>query len=114
MANLQSVFGDVAPLLRDWNVSHVMDDAPSAPTELSQKSWNWHSIFGGVDGIAALYPLPLTAMSPSTSTYPGVAVPGGAAYYTFAVPIDGTATLTLGGQSGAAGSNLQLVIVRTK
>ena len=114
VANLQSVFGDVAPLLRDWNVSHVMDDAPSAPAELSQKSWNWRSIFGGVDGIAALYPLPLTAMSPSTSTYPGAAVPGGAAFYSFTVPVDGTATLTLGGQSGAAGSNLQLVIVRTK
>ena len=114
VANLQSVFGDVAPLLRDWNVSHVMDDAPNASVEHSQKSWNWHSIFGGVDGIAALYPLPLNAMSPSTSTYAGAVVPGGAAYYSFTVPANGTATLTLGGQSGAAGSNLQLVIVRTK
>ena len=114
VANLQSVFGDVAPLLRDWNVSNMMDDAPSGSTEFSQKSWNWHSIFGGVDGIAALYPLPVTAMSPTTSTYAGAVVPGGAAYYTFAVPTNGTAMLTLGGQSGAAGSNLQLVIVRTK
>ncbi|HKP16493.1 MAG TPA: hypothetical protein VJT85_10510 [Gemmatimonadaceae bacterium] len=114
VANLQSVFGDVAPLLRDWTVSNVMDDAPAASTELSQKSWNWHSIFGGVDGIAALYPLPVTAMLPTTPTYSGTVVPGGAAYFTFAVPTDGTATLTLGGQSGAASSNLQLVIVRTK
>ena len=114
VANLQSVFGDVAPLVRDWHVSNVMDDAPSAPTELSQKSWNWHSIFGGIDGIAALYPLPVTAMSPTTPTYSGAVVPGGAAYYTFTVPTSGTATLTLGGQSGAAGSNLQLVIVRTQ
>jgi hypothetical protein len=30
------------------------------------------------------------------------------------VPASGTATLTLGGQSGAATVNLQLVIVRTK
>jgi len=114
VANLQSVFGDVAPLLRDWNVSHVMDDAPSASTELSQKSWNWHSVFGGVDGIAALYPLPVIAMSPTTPTYSGSVVPGGAAFYSFAVPANGNATLTLGGQSGAASSNLQLVIVRTK
>ena len=114
IANLQSVFGDVAPLLRDWTVSHVMDDAASASTELSQKSWNWRSIFGGVDGIAALYPLPVTAMSPTTSTYPGSVVPGGSAFYSFTVPTGGTATLTLGGQSGAASSNLQLVIVRTK
>ena len=114
VANLQSVFGDVAPLLRDWIVSTVMDDAPAASTELSQKSWNWHRIFGGADGIAALYPLPVAAMSPTTPAYPGAVVPGGAAFYAFKVPVDGTATLTLGGQSGAASSNLQLVIVRTK
>jgi hypothetical protein len=114
VANLQSVFGDVAPLLRDWMVSNVMDEAPSASPELSQKSWNWRSIFGGVDGTAALYPLPVTAMAPTTPTYPGAVVPGGSAFYSFKVPVDGTATLTLGGQSGAASSNLQLVIVRTK
>jgi len=114
VANLQSVFGDVAPLVRDWNVSNMIDDAPSASVELSQKSWNWHSIFGGVDGTAALYPLPVTAMSPTTSSYSGAVVPGGSAFYNFTVPVNGTATLTLGGQSGAAGSNLQLVIVRTK
>ena len=91
-----------------------MDDAPAVSSELSQKSWNWHSVFGGVDGIAALYPLPVTHMSPATSSYPASVVPGGSAYFTFAVPANGTATLTLDGQSGAAGSNLQLVIVRTK
>jgi hypothetical protein len=114
VANLQSVFGDIAPLVRDWNVSNLIDDAPSAPTELSQKSWNWHSIYGGVDALAALYPLPVTSMSPATSSYSGAVVPGGSAFFTFTVPANGTATLTLGGQSGAAGSNLQLVIVRTK
>jgi hypothetical protein len=113
-ANLQSVFGDVAPRVRDWSVSNAIDDAPSAPADLSQKSWNWHSIFGGIDGIAALYPLPVTAMSPATPTYSGAVVPGGSAYFTFTVPANGTATLSLGGQSGAAASNLQLVIVRTK
>ena len=115
-ANLQSVFGDVAPRVRDWSVSNVVDDAPSVsvPAELSQKSWNWHSIFGGIDGIAALYPLPVTGMSPATPSYPGAVVPGGSAYFTFAVPANGSATLTLSGQSGAGASNLQLVIVRTK
>ena len=114
IANLQSVFGDVAPLVRDWSVSNMLDDAPSASAELSQKSWNWHSIFGGIDGLSALYPLPATAMSPATPTYTGTVVPGGSAYYKFTVPASGTATLTLDGQSGAPGSNLQLVIVRTK
>jgi hypothetical protein len=53
-------------------------------------------------------------MSPATSTYGGTVVAGGAAYYSFTVPADGTATLNLSGQAGATGSNLQLVIVRTK
>ncbi|HKH91714.1 MAG TPA: hypothetical protein VKA54_07920 [Gemmatimonadaceae bacterium] len=109
-ANLQSVFGDVTPLIRDWSASHAIDDAPSASLELSQKSWNWHSVYGGVDGIAALYPLALTGMSPATPTYSGSVVAGGSAFYTFTVPAGGTATLTLNGP----GANLQLVIVRTK
>ena len=53
-------------------------------------------------------------MTPATPSYSGAVVPGGSAYFTFAVPANGTATLTLSGQSGAAASNLQLVIVRTK
>jgi hypothetical protein len=114
VANLQSVFGELPPLIRDWAVSHAVDDVASVAPELQHKSWNFHSIFAGVDGIAALYPLAVTGMSPSTSTYGGSVVAGGSAYYTFTVPTDGTATLTLGGQSGAAGSNLQLVIVRIK
>jgi hypothetical protein len=114
MANLQSVFGDVPPLLRDWSVSHVIDDSPGASAEQSQRSWNWHSVFGGQDGTAALYPLPINGMSPATGTYTGTVVAGGSSYYTFTVPAEGTATLNLSGQAGATGSNLQLVIVRTK
>jgi hypothetical protein len=113
-ANLQSVFGDVAPLVRDWLVSNAIDDVPAASADFTQKSWNWHSIFGGVDALAALYPLPLIGMTPATSTYTGTVVPGGSSFFLFGVPANGTATLTLGGQSGAAVSNLQLVIVRTK
>ena len=114
VANLQSVFGDLTPLLRDWSLSHAIDDSPAASPEQSQKSWNWHSVFGGVDGLAALYPLPMTSLSPTQSSYAGAVVPGGSSYYDFVVPANGTATLTLGNQAGAASSNLQLVIVRTK
>jgi hypothetical protein len=71
-------------------------------------------VFGGVDGTAALYPLPLNFMSPSTSTYNGTVVAGGSSFYAFTVPAEGTATLTLSGQAGATGSSLQLVIVRTR
>ena len=113
-ANLQSVFGDLAPLLRDWAVSHAIDDTPAASAELSQKSWNWHSVYGGVDAIAALYPLLLMGMAPGTPAYTGSVVAGGSAFYTFTVPANGTATLNIGGEGGAAVSNLQLVIVRTK
>ena len=113
-ANLQSVFGELPPLLRDWSVSHAVDDTPAASPEVSQKSWNWRSVYGGQDGTAALYPLPLGSMSASTSSYTGTVVAGGAGFYAFIVPPDGTATLTLSGQAGATGSNLQLVIVRTK
>ncbi|MFL5620146.1 MAG: hypothetical protein ACJ79A_17340 [Gemmatimonadaceae bacterium] len=113
-ANLKSVFGDVAPLVRDWSVSNAIDDAPSASAEFSQKSWNWHSIFGGIDGLAALYPLPVIGMTPATPSYTGTVVPGGAAFFLFGVPANGTATLSLGGPSGEAVSNLQVVIVRTK
>ena len=104
----------LTPLLRDWSVSHAIDDSPGASPEQSQKSWNWHSVFGGVDALPALYPLQVTSLSPTQSTYTGSVVPGGASHYAFVVPASDTATLTLSGQSGAASGNLQLVIVRTK
>ena len=113
-ANLQSVFGELPPLVRDWTVSHVVDDTPAASPELSQQSWNWRSVYGRQDGTAALYPLPVNPMSPTTSTYGGTVVAGGSSYYSFTVPAEGTATLSLSGQAGATGSNIQLVIVRTK
>jgi hypothetical protein len=115
VANLQAVFGnDVASLVRDWSASLSVDDVEAAAPELQQKSWNWHSVYGGVTSSAALYPLSVTHMSATTSSYAGAVVPGGSASFTFAVPPNGTATLTLDGQAGAAGSNLQLVIVRTQ
>jgi hypothetical protein len=114
LANLKSVFGDVAPLVRDWSASNAVDDKPISSGELSQPSWNWHSIFAGAESLASLYPLPLIGMTPATGTYTGTVVPGGSAHFLFGVPANGTATFTLGDASGGAASNLQLVIVRTK
>jgi hypothetical protein len=114
VANLQSVFGDVAPLVRDWAVSNAVDDGPAASVDLSQKSWNWHSIYAGVGGIPSLYPLQVIGMTSATGTYTGSVVPGGTQIFLFGVPANGTATLTLTGPSGGAASNLQLVVVRTK
>jgi hypothetical protein len=114
VANLQSVFGQgIGAMVRDWSVSLALDDIPGASTELQQKSWNWRSVYGGSTGAAGLYPLQVTTMNSGTS-YTGTVVAGGAAFLKILVPASGTATLSLGGQSGAAASNLQLVIVRTK
>src|SRR6185369_9640841 len=67
IVNLQSVFGkDVSSLVRDWSTAQAVDDVQSVASELQQKSWNWHSIFGGVTGTPALYPLAITHMSGST------------------------------------------------
>jgi hypothetical protein len=113
-ANLESVYGrDVVSMIRDWMVSLAVDDFTVTGSELQQKSWNWRFVFAGSEGVGVFYPLTVTPMTTATS-YSGTVVAGGSAYYRLSVPANGTATLSLGGQSGAAGSNLQLVIVRTK
>jgi len=115
IANLQAVFGnDVPSFVRDWSVAQAVDDVQGVAPELQQKSWNWRSIFGGVTASPALYPLPVTHMSASTSSYAGSVVPGGSAFFDFTVAANDTATFTLDGQAGAPASGLQLVIVRTQ
>ena len=111
MTNLQNVFGkDVSTKVRDWAVSHAVDDVAATAPELQQASWNWHTIYSVLFGS---YPLQLPSLVEGT-TYSGSIVAGGAAYYRFSVPNGGTATLTLGGASRASGSHVQLVVVRTR
>ena len=113
-ANLESVFGhDVVSMIRDWMVSLGTDDAAATGPELQQRSWNWRFIFAGSEGVSVFYPLTVTPMTTATS-YTGTLAAGGSGYYRLAVAANDSASITLGGQSGAAGSNLQLVIVRTK
>jgi hypothetical protein len=112
--NLKSVFGrDIEPLIRSWAVSLALDDVANAPAELQQKSWNFRSVYSAAGGLKNYYPLEVTTMATATS-YTRTVAAGGAVFYKLSVPANGTATLSLGGQSGVAGSNLQLVIVRTK
>ena len=111
IANLQAVFGqDVGSRLRDWSVSHAVDDLADTSLELQQPSWNWRSIYAGLYGGYPLQTLPMT----NGSTYPGTLVAGGAAFYRLSVPGGSNATVTLGGPSASAGSHIQLVVVRTK
>lgn len=111
LANLQTVFGkDIPTKVRDWATSHAVDDVAITTPALQQSSWNWHSIYSA---LYDSYPLQLPQLLEG-STYSGNVVAGGAAYYRFTVPTDGSATLALGGASRSGGSNLQLVVVRVE
>lgn len=111
MENLQSVFGkDVSSKVRDWATSHAVDDVVATTSALQQPSWNWHSIYRS---LYSSYPLQLPQLADG-STYSGSIVAGGAAYYQFSVAAAGNASLRLGGTSRAAGSNIQLVVVRVE
>jgi hypothetical protein len=114
VTNLQSVVGgDLAGYVRDWQVSHAVDDVAAPNTQYQQRSWNWHSIYPNITTPASTYPLqnPLVA---GTATLNGTIVAGGAAYFRIVVPASGTTTLNLSAPTGAANPNLQLVAVRTK
>jgi hypothetical protein len=109
-ANLSSVYGPgLAAAVRDWSVSHAVDDVAVAAPALQQPSWNWHSLYATLNGS---YPLKIQAMTDGT-TNQGSVVAGGTTFYRLTVPADGTANLTLGDQSTTA-TNLQLVVVRTR
>jgi hypothetical protein len=114
ITNLQSVVGgDLSGFVRDWSVSHAVDDVAALTTQYQQRSWNWHSIYPNITIPGTGYPLqnPLIL---GTATLNGTIVAGGAAYYRITVPANGTTTLNLSAPNGALNSNLQLVAVRTK
>ena len=88
-------------MLRDWSVSHYADDiVAGASTDFMQPSWNWHSLFP-VLGRSGLYPLAVISL-PTNGTA-GSVVPGGAAFYRFAVPAGGRASIALSSASGGGG-----------
>ena len=93
--NLSTVFGtDLPARVRDWNVSHYMDDQVTAlPAEFSQASWNWHSLYKALSKSGPAYPLPVKTFSAGAAS--GTVLGGSAAYYRFSVPPNTTATVTL-------------------
>ncbi len=113
IANVEAVFGsDFTSAVRDWNTSHAVDDIAPVPTELTQPSWNWHSIYPVLYPTSG-YPLKFQVMT-NAQQYTGSVTAGGAAYYKLSVPANGSATVTLGGQTQSAGSHMQMVVVRTQ
>lgn len=113
VTNLQSVVGDLVPLIRDWSVSHAVDDVAAASTQYQQRSWNFHSIYPGLSVPSTGYPLFVTTLSTNTSVTGATVVAGGAAFYRIQVPAGGSVTVSLAG-SGTSNPNLQLVAVRVK
>ena len=96
VANLQSVVGgDLAGYVRDWSVSHAVDDVAALTTQYQQRSWNWHSIYTVKGAVGnQLYPLLVTTLATSTSVS-GTVVAGGSSFYTVTVPTNGTEWTTL-------------------
>jgi hypothetical protein len=110
MVNMSAVFGaDLGSLVRDWSMSHAVDDVFTTPAEFQEASWNWHSLYPALSGS---YPLPMTTMT-TGATYSGTVTAGGSTYFKLAVPAGGSAGITLS-QPNGTGGNLQLVMVRVK
>ena len=93
--NLSTVFGsDLPTRVRDWNVSHYMDDLVTAlPAEFGQASWNWHSLYKALSKSGPAYPLQVKTFAAGAAS--GTVLGGSAAYYRFSVPSNATATITL-------------------
>jgi Peptidase M30. len=112
IANLTSVVTDLPGFIRDWNVSHAVDDVAAPATQYQQRSWNWHSIFPGLTTPPSVYPLFIQSLN-TASVADGSVAAGGAAYYKIQVAANTSESFTL--NTGATPvASTQLVIVRTR
>jgi hypothetical protein len=113
VVNLRTVFSsDLGGWLRDWSVSQYTDDAVgNLSPEYTQPSWNWHSILLALGPGGIPYPLPVQTLPAAGTT--GTLIPGSSAYYRFAVPANGVASLTVSGNGGGSGVS-QGVVVRLR
>lgn len=106
VANLRNVYGaNIGAMLRDWSVSHYTDDVVATKPELTQPSWNWHTIY---PAIGSGYPLTTTPLPVAGTT--GTVIPGGAAFYRFAVPANATGNITVSGGTAATGLAIGTVV----
>ena len=112
-ANLASVVTDLPGFVRDWNVSHAVDDVAALTTQYQQRSWNWHSLFPGLTVPSSPYPLSIQSLGTSSAVADASVIAGGAAYYKVTVPAGSSENFTL--STGATpATSVQLVVVRTK
>ena len=100
--NLKGVFGtDIGALFRDWSVSQYTDDlVTTASADVMQPSWNWHSIYPALGNGGGTYPL---LVNPLSTTASGTVIPGGAAFYRFAVAANTIGSITISGGTTASG-----------
>ncbi|MEP6617956.1 MAG: hypothetical protein ABJE47_01525 [bacterium] len=112
--NLQAIVGgNLASFVRDWSVSHAIDDVAAPATQFQQRSWNWHSIYPNLGAGGSPYPLLVQPLG-TNGIATGAVVAGGATYFKLSIPSNGSVTVSLTAPAGATGSNLQLIAVRTK
>ena len=113
IANLSSVFTDIPGVVRDWNVSHAIDDVAAPSTQYQQRSWNWHSIYPGLTVPPSAYPLFAQSLATSAVVSDASVSAGGAAFYKVVVSANASAVFTLN-TGTTPNANVQLVVVRTK
>ena len=113
VANLSSLVTDFPGIVRDWNVSHAIDDVAAPSTQYQQRSWNWHSIFPGLTVPASPYPLFVQTITTNAVVTGASVTAGGAAFYKVSVPAGGSANFALSTGTTPVAS-VQLVVVRTK
>jgi hypothetical protein len=112
-ANLQAVLG-VNPdtWLRDFTSAMYADDAVTGiGPEQQVTSWNFRSLYGGLNGSYQLVPRALTNGVALTLSY---SRGGGTAYTRFGVPAGGFASVTALSGGAVPTSPYSLIVVRTK
>jgi len=112
-ANLANALGaNPDSWYRDFVAAMYADDAVAGiAAQYTQPSWNFRSLFGGLNGSYQLVPRALTNNTSLTLSY---SRGGGTAYARFGVPASGFATLTALSGGTIPTSPFALIVVRTK
>jgi Bacterial Ig-like domain (group 2) len=112
-ANLEAaVNGDPNDWLRDFTAAMYADDAVGGiAAEYQNPSWNYRSVFGGLNGSYQLVPRALSNGTPLTLSY---SRGGGSAYARFGVAQGAFASVTALSGGTVPSSPYSMIVVRTK